>query len=95
MAACNRVNLFRPFVSALMRSSMSRNLAGLHRMAILSNTKISSKNSLAHADVNCRAAFHTSVSCCSEHIINIQDDDDFTAKVLKSKTPVLIDFHAT
>ena len=40
------------------------------------------------------AAFHTSHSCFNEHIINIQDLDDFTNRVVKSSIPVIVDFHA-
>jgi len=38
---------------------------------------------------------HTSAVKWSSHIVTIQDEKDFDAKVLKSQTPVLVDFFAT
>lgn len=40
------------------------------------------------------AAFHASTARFNENIINIQDVDDFTDRVVKSSVPVIIDFHA-
>lgn len=38
---------------------------------------------------------HTSLACKNEHIINIQDEDDFNKRVLENSTPVVVDFFAT
>lgn len=39
--------------------------------------------------------FHTSSARQSEHIISIQDEEDFNKRVLKNTTPVIVDFFAT
>ena len=39
--------------------------------------------------------FHTSGLRANEHIINIQDEEDFEKRVVGSKVPVVVDFHAT
>jgi len=41
------------------------------------------------------SAFHTSVPSFNEHIFNIQDEEDFSKRVTKNSTPVIIDFHAS
>jgi len=41
------------------------------------------------------AALHTTRCCLNENIINIQDEEDWQARVVLSKVPVLVDFHAT
>ena len=33
-------------------------------------------------------------SLVKSNIFNVQDEDDFNAKVLNSKQPVIVDFHA-
>ena len=40
------------------------------------------------------AKFHTTTSCSNEHIITIQDEEDFNDRVLKNDLPVIVDFHA-
>ena len=37
---------------------------------------------------------HTTAYRLNEHIINIQDDEDFKDRVMKSVKPVVVDFHA-
>lgn len=48
--------------------------------------------------VNSSGGFHTSAIRADEdrydHIIHIRDDEEFMAKVIKNKAPILIDFHA-
>lgn len=39
--------------------------------------------------------FHTSSARQNEHIISIQDEDDFNKRVLNNSTPVIVDFFAT
>lgn len=39
--------------------------------------------------------FQTSLACKNEHIISIQDEDDFNKRVLENSTPVVVDFFAT
>lgn len=39
--------------------------------------------------------FHTSPTRQNEHIISIQDEEDFNKRVLKNSTPVIVDFFAT
>ena len=34
------------------------------------------------------------VSSCQRAMFNVQDDEDFKKRVLKSSTPVIVDFHA-
>nr|WHL45720.1 thioredoxin [Phascolosoma esculenta] len=38
---------------------------------------------------------HTTSPSMNQHMFNIQDTEDFNKSVLKSKTPVIVDFHAT
>ena len=38
--------------------------------------------------------FHTTTYRLNEHIINIQDEEDFKDRVMKSVKPVVVDFHA-
>ncbi|XP_790171.2 probable thioredoxin-2 [Strongylocentrotus purpuratus] len=44
--------------------------------------------------INSSAPFHSSSHCLDENSFIIQDRDDFQEKVLNSKSPVIVDFHA-
>ena len=33
-------------------------------------------------------------TACNSNIFNVQDEADFTSRVLNSKKPVIVDFHA-
>ena len=41
------------------------------------------------------ASIHTTVPRMNENIFNIQDEDDFTERVMKNSKPVIVDFTAT
>ena len=62
--------------------------------AIISTTH--NRNDLSSSVIRQSACcLHTSSVMSSSHIVTIQDDKDFEAKVMKSQTPVLVDFFAT
>lgn len=65
---------------------------------LTSSTKfISAQNNHSLFSVNRQSAsfLHTSAVVSSSHIVTIQDEKDFDARVLQNEKPVLVDFFAT
>jgi len=58
---------------------------------------ISTQNSRLSSNIIKQSAvfLHTSPVTSSSHIVTIQDDKDFSDRVLHSQTPVIVDFFAT
>lgn len=51
----------------------------------------SNKNFMEHLNITCKSLRTTS---SRYEMFNVQDEDDFKEKVLKSNIPVIVDFHA-
>ena len=74
----------------------------LQRRALVSSVRLSSTClTKQHTPVvHCQLQTHQSRArllssqATTEFIINIQDDEDFEQKVMKSEVPVVVDFHA-
>lgn len=78
---------------------------GLHRVVVAAQNNLrytvsgvcqSSRYPLLSANRTIQvSAFHTSPVKQNEHVINIQDEDDFKTRVLTNSKPVIVDFFAT
>ena len=92
MAFCGRLS-FRSL--SRLSLAIAGNKVGLFSNECTSCLKNAPKLLMNSTHLKSDASFHTSAHRFNEHIINIQDADDFKAKVTQNKVPVIVDFHAT
>ena len=77
------------------KTSLTASLSGmqqsLYRVSALSRSPMLSAKHTAVMS----APFHTSPMKMNEFVLNIQDEEDFKARVLNNSKPVIVDFFAT
>lgn len=78
-------------LNAGVRPVVRQSLAGNYRL--LRTISASPLGVKSHAPV--AACLHTTARRLNEHIINIQDEEDFKMRVTNNTEPVIVDFHAS
>jgi hypothetical protein len=88
-----------------LRSGLLLRNAGLHRVAVAAQNNfrcmvsgVGQLNRYPLPTVNNAiqvSTFHSSSCKLNEHVINIQDEDDFKTRVLTNSKPIIVDFFAT